>query len=239
LLDRKPYELSGGERQRVALARAIVRNPKAFLLDEPLSNIDAKLRVAMRAELIRLQKTLKTTTIYVTHDQVEAMTMADRIAIMNKGKVAQLDEPIRIFDKPADTFVAGFIGSPPMNFFHCSLMEEKEKTKLKTSEFSLSLPSDVAALVKEHGNTSDLILAVRPQNISVSKQRLGDDSFETEVYAVEPLGTETIVDLTVGGQIVKSVCPPTFKASLGEKVWAKIDIAKIHVYDRKTEKLIV
>ena len=150
LLEKKPYELSGGERQRVALARAIVREPKLFLLDEPLSNIDAKLRVHMRAELIRLQKELGITTIYVTHDQVEAMTMGDKIAVMNHGKIMQIGRPIEVFKKPANLFVAGFIGTPPMNFFDCSLETSNGEDMLNCGHFKIKLNKELADTIRKN-----------------------------------------------------------------------------------------
>jgi multiple sugar transport system ATP-binding protein len=238
LLGRKPHELSGGERQRVALARAIVRQPRAFLLDEPLSNVDAKLRVGMRAELIRLQEQLGITTIYVTHDQVEAMTMADRIAVMDQGRVAQVDEPLRVFERPANLFVAGFVGSPSMNFFSCLLRVQDGQAYLESEHYRVGISPEVAKGIQGHADNSALVMGVRPQDISVSREKSGKESFHAKIYAVEPVGTETIVSITVGNQIVKSVAPPTFRAGFEEQVWVSVDSSKIHIYDRKSEKLI-
>ncbi len=238
LLPKKPYEMSGGERQRIALARAIIRQPKVFLLDEPLSNIDAKLRVYMRAELIRLQKRLKTTTIYVTHDQMEAMTMADRIALMNDGIMSQIGEPLQIFEHPNDLFVSSFIGSPAMNFFDCNIKKKNRKEFLETAYFDLAISKDIAEIIKDQASSSELVLGVRPQNISVSKRRV-KEGFETEVYAVEPLGTEIIIDIKIGDQIVKSVMPPSFSTKIGDMVWVNINKDKIHIFDKKTERCIL
>ena len=235
LLDKRPHEMSGGERQRVALARAIVRKPRLFLLDEPLSNIDAKLRVYMRAELIRLQKDLKITTIYVTHDQVEAMTMSDRLAVMNAGRVLQIGSPIDIFNKPANIFVAGFIGTPPMNFFDCSYAIKEGEAYLQSDFLSLKiekLPSEIEA-------GRELILGVRPQNITVSKRKRTQEDFKAEVYAIEPLGTETVIDFKIGDEIYKSVMGPKVNFSIGECVWISIDKNYIHLYDKKSDTLIL
>jgi len=240
LLHKKPYEMSGGERQRVALARAIVREPKIFLLDEPLSNIDAKLRVYMRAELSRLQKDLKVTTIYVTHDQVEALSMGDRIAVIHQGKVMQIDEPLKLFKKPATLFVAGFIGSPPMNFFNCTLEEEGDKYFLDAGFFKVPLDEEFFNTLRSRATSKELVLGVRPKDLIVRRERPPTDgAFEAEVYAVEPLGTETILNLKVDDNIYKAVVEPEFRASLGEKVVACIDLDRSHIFDRRTERAIL
>ena len=246
-LNRRPHELSGGERQRVALARAIVRKPKVFLLDEPMSNVDAKLRVGLRAELIRLQKMLQTTMVYVTHDQVEAMTMADRVGVLSQGKLVQVDEPLEIYEHPADLFVAGFIGSPPMNFFDCSYKEKDGKKYLQTADFALGIPEGIAQTIRERSTELELILGIRPQEISVCREQV-PDCIEAEVYAVEPLGSETILDLKVGGElakaiterkVVKAITDATFRTKIGDKVFMSIDKDRIHVFEKKTQKCIV
>lgn len=239
LLEKKPHELSGGEKQRVALARAIVREPKLFLLDEPLSNIDAKLRVYMRAELIRLQKDLKTTTIYVTHDQVEAMTMGDRVAVMNAGKIMQVAEPMEVFRKPANLFVAGFIGTPPMNFFDCTLQQKDGHATLDAGFFELKLRRQYAELISQAGGGPELVLGVRPHNLRIYKEKHPSPTFEAEVFALEPLGTETVVDLKVGENIYKAVTGPGFSAKIAEKVVVVIDDENIHVFDRKSGVAVV
>ena len=238
LLDKKPYEMSGGERQRVALARAIVREPKAFLMDEPLSNIDAKLRVYMRAELIRLQKDLQITTIYVTHDQVEAMSMADRVAIMNEGKVAQVSDPMTIFNHPSDSFVGGFVGTPPMNFFEAEFAKKGQQAYLQTSDFALKLDTDTAMLIEEKAAGSELTIGARPQDIRLASKRSSDEDFEAEVYAVEPLGTETVVDLRIGDRLLKVVASHTFESKITDKVWANVDKKRIHVFNKSDGKNI-
>jgi multiple sugar transport system ATP-binding protein len=237
LLKRKPYELSGGERQRVALARAIVRDPKVFLMDEPMSNVDAKLRVSMRAELIRLQKQLRTTTVYVTHDQVEAMTMADRVAILDKGKLQQCDPPIQIYKHPGNMFVGGFIGSPAMNFFDCSWNEKEEY--LDAASFKLKLPDNLARIVMDNASSAELSLGVRPQNLTVYEKRESPDHVKAEIYAVEPMGSETLVDLKVGDWIVRAVVSGEYMRRIGDEAWIKIDTKKIYLFDRKTEKNIL
>lgn len=237
-LKTKPHELSGGERQRVALARAIVRKPKAFLMDEPMSNLDAKLRVNMRAELIRLQKQLETTTVYVTHDQIEAMTMADRIGVLDQGRLKQVGTPMEIYRHPNNLFVAGFIGSPAMNFFDCSLME-KDGGCLQTSGFELKLPKDLFKVIKDKTGATEFILGVRPQQISIHRKPKMPESIETEVYAIEPLGSETLIDLKIGDKIIKVVTSEEYIGRIGDKAWINIDTNKIYLFDRKTEENIL
>jgi len=239
LLDRKPKELSGGQRQRVALGRAIVRNPEVFLLDEPLSNLDAKLRVYMRAELKRLQRNLGVTTIYVTHDQVEALTMSDRIAVMNEGKLQQVNGPDELYSKPANTWVAGFIGSPPMNFFDCTLTLEGQQASLDASEFKLGIDRQLAAAIKEKSSSSEFILGARPEDVSVAKGALGRDAIPAEVYVVEPVGESTIVDLKIGKYLVKARAPAGFKAEIGDRVGLSIAKEKMHIFDKKTEQIVL
>jgi len=236
LLDRVPGQLSGGEAQRVALGRAIIRNPKVFLLDEPLANLDAKLRIHMRVELRKLQEKLGVTTIYVTHDQAEAMTMSDRIAVMHEGKIRQLGTSSELYDHPADLFVAGFIGSPPMNFMDCTF--EEEKGSMVSEAFALEIPKQLRNGIKKYATSSELILGVRPEDISIYGKEM-PNSIGSEVYVIEPLGHETIVDLELGDKIIKAVTPPTHKVNLGEKVWMKFDMNRIHIIDKKTEKAIV
>jgi len=239
LLDRKPKQLSGGEAQRVALGRAIVRDPRVFLMDEPLSNLDAKLRIYMRAELKRLQRDLGVTTIYVTHDQVEAMTMADKVAIMNLGVVQQLSDANEIFNHPANLFVAGFIGSPPMNFMEGIFTEKNGSCFLDASTFTLPIPHDISKIIKEKTTSSELILGVRPEDISIGRKKTPEKLVEAEVYVTEPLGSEVIVDLKVGDNIVKVKTTPDFAINIGERVWIEFNKKKMHLFDKKTEKAII
>ena len=238
LLDRKPKQLSGGQQQRVALGRAMVRDPYVFLMDEPLSNLDAKLRVYMRAELKKLQKELGVTTIYVTHDQVEAMTMGDKIAILNEGVLQQTGTPDGIYFHPSNVFVAGFIGSPPTNFFDCNLMEGDPCT-LDAGEFRYPLPDHVAKAAKKC--TSNVcILGVRPQDVLVYKDAKRKKGLIRAVLDVtEPLGDVMILDLKVGDYLVKAVVSPDFKAELGDEVWIAFPANKVHIFDKKTGSTLV
>jgi multiple sugar transport system ATP-binding protein len=237
LLDRKPKQLSGGEMQRVALGRAIVREPKVFLMDEPLSNLDAKLRVYMRAELKALQRRIGITTIYVTHDQVEAMTMADRVALMNKGLLNQIAHPIEIYHKPTNRFVAGFVGSPPTNFVDCSLVEKNGKAYLDAGTFQLDI-TDLASIVKEKATSSEVTIGIRPEDISASKTPRQDDIMQGKVYVIEPLGAEIIIDTMVGETMVRAVAPPDFKVDMGDDIYLFVNKQKMHIFDRKTEVAI-
>lgn len=238
LLDRKPKQLSGGQRQRVALGRAIVRDPTVFLMDEPLSNLDAKLRVYMRAELKKLQKELGVTTVYVTHDQVEAMTMGDKVAILNEGLLQQTGTPDDIYSRPSNIFVAGFIGSPPTNFFDCNLLGG-EPCSLDAGEFGYPLPEDVAEAAKQC--TSDTcVMGVRPQDIIVYKDATKKKGLIKAVLdVVEPLGDTIILDLKIGDYMVKAVVSPDFKAEVGDDLWLEIPPNKIHIFDKTTGGTLV
>ena len=238
LLNRKPGELSGGQQQRVALGRAIVREPQVFLMDEPLSNLDAKLRIYMRAELKKLQKELGVTTIYVTHDQVEAMTMGDRISILNDGILQQTGSPDDIYFHSSNVFVAGFIGSPPTNFFDCNLIEGAPFT-LDAGEFRYPLPEHVAKAA-EHCTSDKCILGVRPQDVLVYKTTGGKKGLiKTRLEVTEPLGDKQILNLKVGDYLVKAVVIPDFKAELGDYLWIKIPADKIYLFDKKTGNALV
>ena len=236
LLNRKPSQLSGGQQQRVALARALVKQPQLFLMDEPLSNLDAKLRVIMRAELKRLQKELKITTIYVTHDQVEAMTMADRIAVLNMGKLQQYGDPAELYNEPANLFVAGFIGTPPMNFLEGSLIDKEDTMLIDFGEFSLTLPENIANVLREMNASSEVIFGVRPEDIFIGKQ----GELEGEVYVVEPLGKDIIVHVNLGGnKRIRAILSAERAPSMGSKVNVSFDMEKVHIFDKKTEKAYI
>lgn len=239
LLNRKPKQLSGGEAQRVALGRAIVRNPKVFLMDEPLSNLDAKLRVYMRADLKRLQKDLEVTTIYVTHDQVEAMTMADRVAIIKQGILQQLGSAHEIFAAPANMFVAGFVGSPPMNFIECTFTENVESCILDAAAFKLSIPKDLIDVIKDRATSSELVIGIRPEDVIINKNKTLKTFIQAEVYVTEPMGSEIIVDLKLGDIFIKARISSDFAIGMGEKVWMGFRKEKIHVFDKKTEIAII
>jgi len=228
LLHRKPKELSGGQRQRVALARAIVRHPRVFLMDEPLSNLDAKLRVYMRGELKRLQYELGTTTLYVTHDQAEAMTLAHRVAVMEKGKLQQFDTPLNIYERPANKFVAGFMGSPSMNFLDGTLNHSERKfvspdVTVGFRSLALSLP---------HG-CAHVVLGIRPENIKLSVTEF-DGGFPATVYVTEALGNETFVFLNLGKGRIVARTGPAMRLDMESKVWISFDETKLHFFDPVT-----
>ena len=218
LLDRKPRHLSGGERQRVALARAIVREPRAYLMDEPLSNLDARLRVQMRGELKRLQHQLGTTTIYVTHDQAEAMTLASRVAVMKKGRLQQFDTPLNIYNHPANRFVAEFVGSPSMNFIEGRI--EHGTFVSDVLEFPIARPDE------------EVSLGIRPEHVHVSTQPQ-DGSIPAQVYVTELMGNETFVFLSIGSQKLIARAAADFRADEESTVWVSFETAKAHFFSKK------
>ena len=220
LLDRKPRQLSGGERQRVALARAIVREPRAYLMDEPLSNLDARLRVQMRGELKRLQHQLGTTTIYVTHDQAEAMTLATRVAVMKRGRLQQFDTPLNIYNHPANRFVAEFVGSPSMNF-----VDGKIENNVFMSE-SIHIPAT-------HENADQITIGIRPEHIRVLTEPQ-NGAIPATVYVTELMGNETFVFLSVGNNRLVARAPAEFRAELESRVWLQIVPEKAHFFDHQT-----
>ncbi len=237
LLDRYPRQLSGGQQQRVALARALVRKPKVWLLDEPLSNLDAILRVQMRAELKRLQKELKITAIYVTHDQVEAMSMGDRVAVLNAGRVLQVGAPNEVYNKPNTLFVASFIGSPPMNFMRVALKNEGGNYALVAEGVSIPLPTELGKIIEEKASdVNDLILGVRPEHLELSTAE--NSNIRGEVYVIEPLGSETILNIKVGDNIIKARLLKETTLSIGSKVFLKVSTNSIHVFDPSTERAL-
>ena len=238
LLDRKPRQLSGGEQQRVALGRAIVRQPKVYLMDEPLSNLDAKLRLFMRAELKRLQKELKTTTVYVTHDQAEAMAMADKIAVMSKGKVLQYDEPSNIYNKPSNVFVATFIGNPPMNMIKASVVRKNGLVQLDAGTFRYTLPDDYSEVMEARLSSAEVYIGIRPEDLKISVERQRNSVFSSEIYVLEHQGANMVVDLKIDSEIIKVVSPP-MPLSIGDKVWVWFETNKMHIFDAKTEELII
>lgn len=240
LLNRKPRELSGGQRQRVALGRAIVRKPKVFLMDEPLSNLDAKLRVKMRAELKKLQKQLGVTTIYVTHDQVEAMTMGDRIAVINRGELQQVGTPEEVYDHPANTFVAGFIGSPPMNFMDATVTEDGFAD---FGEFRLKfLPDQFEVLQEKNLVGKEVIFGIRPEDIYdalfAQVKVPGENMARAMVDIIENLGGEKVVHLRVGSLTFVGKFPAESKVQEGQEIDIVFDMKKAHVFDKTTQKAI-
>ncbi len=223
LLDRKPRQLSGGQRQRVALGRALVREPRLFLLDEPLSNLDAKLRVQMRAELKLLFDRLETTVVYVTHDQAEAMTMSDRVAIFDKGVVQQVGTPLELYDKPANAFVAGFLGSPPMNFLEAEIADGR----VRGSGYSFALPEWAGSV--ERG--ASVTLGIRPEDFTFQNE---SGPTATSISLVEPMGSSTIVYTQVGAKLVAIETGKDTTLSIGSAVSLDIDPNRLHLFDAST-----
>lgn len=240
MLDRKPKQLSGGQRQRVALGRAIVRNPKVFLFDEPLSNLDAKLRVQMRAEIVKLHRKLKTTMIYVTHDQVEAMTMADKIVVMKDGVIQQIDSPLNLYNKPVNLFVAGFIGSPSINQVRGRIVEEDGRYYLDEGSFNLLIPPEAVDALKPYRDTV-VILGIRPEDLYDSAN---DQNAETprriEVFCevVEPMGNEFIVYLRVGETRLIGRFDPRIRPDVETKMKVTFDMSRVHFFDPETGKCV-
>lgn len=230
LLDRKPKALSGGQRQRVALGRAIVRNAKVFLMDEPLSNLDAKLRVQMRAEIIKLHEELKATTIYVTHDQTEAMTMATRIVVMNKGRIQQIGSPIEIYNHPANLFVAGFIGSPAMNFLKVKF-DERRGVAVTSDGYEIEIPKHI---YQDVTIPEDVILGIRPEDLIPASE-----GFEIKANVAELLGHEYYIHCDFGGADLISKFPATRIIQINDKLTIKFNTEKIHFFDPETEMAII
>ena len=240
LLHRKPSQLSGGQRQRVALGRAIVRQPQVFLMDEPLSNLDAKMRVQTRAELIRLHRKLGITTIYVTHDQVEAMTMGDRIAVMKDGVLQQCDTPLKIYQEPANMFVAGFVGTPSMNFIPGKLVADSNgNATFASTSINLALPSAKQAALKQRIN-SDVILGIRPadlfdRNLKNPIEATATNTIDTVVDVCEPMGDISTIYLTIGEQPLVATLPSETKATDGQPLTTVVDTEKLHIFDPESE----
>ncbi|HKY56102.1 MAG TPA: sn-glycerol-3-phosphate ABC transporter ATP-binding protein UgpC [Anaerolineales bacterium] len=240
LLQRKPRQLSGGQRQRVAVGRAIVREPKVFLFDEPLSNLDAKLRVAMRAEISKLHQRLQTTFIYVTHDQTEAMTMATRIAVINKGVLQQLDTPQNLYDRPNNLFVAGFIGSPAMNFFPGKLRKDDGKLVVDAGDFVVAIPRSRAKPYEDHVD-KDIIFGIRPENIHDAEYvptNIDSEKVAVKVDVTELMGNEIFLYLVSGKNTFVARVDPRSKLRVGEQATVAFDMDNIHVFDATTEEAI-
>lgn len=240
LLDRKPRQLSGGQRQRVAVGRAIVREPKVFLFDEPLSNLDAKLRVQMRAEISKLHQRLQTTFIYVTHDQTEAMTMATRIAVMNKGILQQLDTPQNLYDKPDNLFVAGFIGSPAMNFFPAKLSVNDGKVIVDTDSFKVQIPEAFSSPYKSLDG-KNVIFGIRPENIhdpEFAPVNIVGEKVNVKVDVTELMGNETLLYLVSGKNTFIARVDPRSKKRIGDDMQVIFDMDKVHIFDAETEEVV-
>ena len=236
-LARKPRMLSGGQRQRVALGRAIVRNPQVFLFDEPLSNLDAKLRVQMRVEIKKLHQRLSTTSIYVTHDQVEAMTLGDRVVVMKDGLIQQVGEPLDLYNTPANRYVAGFIGSPAMNFANVTIKSDNGAVWAENPAMRIRVPEQLAARLASHAG-KPATLGIRPEDLLIANGSAPDLTFNAGVEVAEQLGSEILLDLKVGdGAMVASV-EPTVRVKPGESIPLTMNPARMHFFDAKTEAAI-
>ncbi len=245
LLNRKPKALSGGQRQRVALGRAIVREPKVFLMDEPLSNLDAKLRVAMRTEITKLHQRLQTTFIYVTHDQTEAMTMGSRICIMKDGFIQQVDTPQNNYDFPNNKFVAGFIGSPQMNFFDVKLEKEGDKVVAVFGENKIVVPDEKLKKLKDESVIGkEVVMGIRPENLSddpAEVQAHPEAAFKVHVEVTEQMGSETYLYLSTSGKadnVIARVDPRT-KTHIGDDIQIVMDTSRLHFFDKDTEETLL
>jgi multiple sugar transport system ATP-binding protein len=238
LLKRKPRQLSGGQRQRVALGRAIVRHPRVFLFDEPLSNLDAKLRVQMRVELKKLHQRLGTTAVYVTHDQVEAMTLGDRVVVMKDGVVQQVGEPLELYNQPANKFVAGFIGSPAMNFATVTVMDGDGRITARNAGLEIEMPAQHAARLKGHVGRQ-LTLGIRPEDLRVASDAdPAGLTFPSKVEVVEQLGSEILLDVRVGDDTMVAAVDPTVRAKVSEQLRLAVNPERLHFFDAKTEAAI-
>ncbi|WP_443770139.1 ABC transporter ATP-binding protein [Anaerostipes sp.] len=241
LLDRKPGALSGGQRQRVAMGRAIVRNPKVFLMDEPLSNLDAKLRVQMRVEIAKLHEELGTTIIYVTHDQTEAMTLGTRIVVMKDGVVQQIDTPDHLYNQPGNLFVAGFIGSPQMNFIDAVCNVQGDNVTLKAGNLEFALPAEKAAKLKAGNyNGKTVVVGVRPENVTdeIKNPNAAYAKFSAKINASEMLGSEVYLYFDFNNTPMTARVEPGATRKMGDEVNFVIDLSKVHVFDKETTNVI-
>ncbi len=240
MLEKTPAQLSGGERQRVAIGRAIVRQPRAYLMDEPLSNLDALLRLEMRVSLKELQTNLKETFVYATHDQAEALSMADRIAILDGGVLQQIECPEKIYKYPENRFVATIVGNPSMNFVNCTVKENRDKLYLVHEAFSVYAQKKLLHNVL--GNSlnveREVTLGIRPEDVAICSDKPEGPSVIAEIYVTEPLGNKTIVDIKLGGDVIKVIDKASFKAEPGQRVWLQMKEAKFHLFDKKSSKCI-
>jgi ABC-type sugar transport system ATPase subunit len=239
LLSRKPNQISGGQQQRVALGRAMVQEPDVFLFDEPLSNLDAKLRTEARSFLKHIQKEMKTTAIYVTHDQKEAMAISDRIAILDKGIIMQIGAPREIYKNPENVFVAGFIGDPPMNLLDCFLKYNHNKTVLDFSQIKLDV-SPIRDLVRGKVNDGEaMVFGIRPEDIAIEYEDVSLNNIKGKVFVVERLGPETIIHVKIGDLIliVRDFGEPNI--NMGDTIWLKIDLNSVHIYKKEDGQIVI
>ena len=246
MLNRKPSVLSGGEMQRVALGRAMVRQPKVYLLDEPMANLDAKMRVDTRAEIKRLQHEIGATTIFVTHDQVEAMSLADRIAVIHLGVLQQIGTPNEVYNKPQSLFVAGFMGMPTMNLLDAELTRQEGESVLRLShtDVHLRLSPERQACITSAAAENGLVFGIRPEHISAASQP-NEYNISAHVHLIEPLGAVNILDILLGTHsetqdpiLLRVRTHPTFQVAVGDTIWLDFDAAEMHLFDRETERAI-
>ncbi len=240
MLKRLPSQLSGGERQRVAIGRAIVRQPKAYLMDEPLANLDALLRLEMRVSLKNLQNDLKKIFTYVTHDQVEALSLGDRIGILHEGVLQQVGDPETIYRHPDQMFVATMLGNPPMNFFQCLLTEKDRVLQIKHPGFTIiSGNQNVQKILSSETNGKDIIIGVRPEDINIHLTKVDDKSaIESEIFVTEPLGNETIVDVKLGDKVFKVIDEPDFEGVPKQAIWIELNTSKLHFFHSESKKCL-
>jgi multiple sugar transport system ATP-binding protein len=242
LLNRKPKELSGGQMQRVALGRALVREPKVFLMDEPLSNLDAKLRMYMRTEIKKLQKKVGITTLYITHDQIEAMSMADKIAVMNSGLLQQVGTPQEIYNRPSNTFVAGFVGSPSMNFLECNLIKHTTTIHLESNGISFKLPNTETGSSHPKPLPKKITIGIRPKDIKIlsdGNEDLADIKMRGEITFTEMLGDDSIIEVKMGTSLIKVAnTNSTLDLSIGSVIMLGTSYNKIHFFDTENGKRI-
>ncbi|MBL7184604.1 MAG: ABC transporter ATP-binding protein [Anaerolineae bacterium] len=231
LMDRKPAQLSGGQQQRVALGRALVKEPQLLLFDEPLSNLDARLRLSMRGEIKRLQMELGITSIYVTHDQVEAMTMADRVAVMKEGQLQAYSPPDELYDQPRTLFVAGFVGNPPMNFVDVEVVRENGDYHARREGFDVVIPSDRGEKAVGRGRVT---LGIRPEDVTIADQGVAG-----EIFIVEPLGRDDLLDVRIGEVGVHMLADPTLNLKMGQNVRLNFNTHKVQFFDPQTEKSLL
>jgi len=240
-LTKKPAQLSGGQRQRVALGRAIVRQPRVFLFDEPLSNLDAKLRVAMRVELAKLHQVLRTTMVYVTHDQAEAMTLGDRVVVMDKGIMQQVDDPQNLYDRPTNLFVAGFIGSPAMNFLDATVVSQDGGVYLDFGEFRLEIPSELAGPAQPYADRT-VVFGIRPEDVYdrlFAQMTRANATVTTRVDVKEPMGSDLFLYLAVGGRTVHARMSPSTKVDLGGTLDVYFDMGRMHLFEEDSGRAII
>jgi len=236
MLNRFPSKMSGGQRQRVAVARAIAMKSEVLLMDEPLSNLDALLRLEMRAELKRLLQEIKATTIYVTHDQIEALSMGDRIAVMKAGQIQQYDKPDTVYDLPTNRFVGGFIGNPPMNFMQGQVQRENGQVKVRVGDFNLSPGENMQPLLRSYDGER-ILMGIRAENME-TLSKPASDALQVEVLVVEPLGSQNLLTVKIGDDLVKIATHPTFRVTPGANVWLRFPADKIRWLDRDNGKAL-